>query len=119
MEIGNPEVDVGEGVSAVDHHQDSLAVRHVRDLPHGQDLAGDVDHVADHEQPGLRRDGVGVEPHDLLVRLRVEGQGHELVDQAVAPGLEREHVEHRPIVLRCHHRFVSGLPVEAGDDGVE
>ena len=65
-ELRNLVIEVGERVRAVDHHVDAPRVRHVDDLAHRKNLAGDVHDVRHHHQPRARRDGAGVE----LARLR-------------------------------------------------
>ena len=68
-EVGNPEVEVRERVRAVHEHVHAARVRHVGDLPHRQDVSGDVDHVRHHQQPRARRDGASAYTlHDLVVR---------------------------------------------------
>jgi hypothetical protein len=118
-ELGNAEVELCERVRAVDEHGHTLAVCHVRDLAHRQDLARDVDDVRDQQQPRALRDRVRVERDDLVVGGRVDRQRHEAVREPEAPGLLLEHQQHRAVVLVRHHRFVAALPVEARDHRVE
>jgi hypothetical protein len=108
-----------EGMRAVDQHGHAARVRHVGNLPYRQDVASDVHDVAHHQESRLVRDGVGVDLHDFVVRLRVARNRDDLVDGSVAARDEPEIRQHVPVILRGHHRFVARLPVETVHDGVE
>ena len=118
-EIGDREVELAERMRAVDHHLHAARMRHLDDPAHRQDLPGDVDHVADHEQARLRRDRFLVDVDDFVIGSRMHRHGDNAIDDAVPPRLQLEHVEHRTVVLLGHHRLVAGFPVEAVDDRVE
>jgi hypothetical protein len=70
-------------------------------------------------EPGLRRDGVGVDLDDLVVRFRIDRQRHDAIHHAVSPSLELEHVEHGAVVLLGHDGFVARIPVVAVDHRIE
>jgi hypothetical protein len=108
---------VGKGVRAVDEHVHAARVRHVRDLPHRQDVSGDVDHVRHHQQPRPRSDGLRIHAHDLIVCARMRRHAHESIDHAVATGDEAELREHVAVVLFGLDGLVTRLPVVAVDDG--
>ncbi len=67
VEVGNPVVELGERVRAVDHDVHALRVRHRAHFLDRQNLSGDVDHMADHQQARARSDRIRVELDDLVI----------------------------------------------------
>ena len=117
--VGNAIVELRERVRAIDHHVHTTRVRHLGHFPHRQHLAREVHHMTDHEQARPRGDRIGVRPHHGVVALRVQRDVHHPVHHPVAPRLQLELVDHRAVVMRGVHRFVTGLPVDARDHRVE
>ncbi len=118
-EVRDPEVEMREGVGAIHHHRHAVRVRHVADFPDREDLPRDVHQVGHHQEPRAGTEAALVEPDNLVVGRGMPGQGHDAVDDPVAPRLHPEHVEHGAVILGGHHRLVPGLPLDAGNHGVE
>ena len=78
VEVAGLEGEVGEGVGAVHHHLDAARVGQGADLLHGEDLAGEVRHVAEVDDPRPRGDGPREAVHDVLHR-EGGGTGNEIV----------------------------------------
>src|SRR6202521_2499820 len=98
MQVGKSIIEVREGVRSVDHYRYAMRVSHVANGAHRQDVPGDVHHVGYHQQSRLRRQRVGVYPHDLIVRLRVHRDINESIQQLIASRLPFEYVNHRAIL---------------------
>jgi hypothetical protein len=73
IQVGDPEVEVRQRVSAVDDHRDAVPARHPHHVADRQDLSGEVDHVTHQDQPRPRCDGGLEAPHHLRRILRGHG----------------------------------------------
>ncbi len=101
-----------QGVGPVHQHRDAVAAAERGEFLHGQDLAGEVDHVAAQDHACARGDGLLEEPHDFGGILRGNRDPDLLQQDAVAPLSLAEGRDHAPVVLGRGEHFVSPLEVE-------
>ena len=112
-EVALFEIELGEGMRAVDDGLNAVRARHVADCFHRSDLAGDVDHVRDENESGAVGDSFFKRGGDLAEILWRNRNLNEL-ELEIFPFFPLTQCgEHPRVVLGRGENFVAGFEVHA------
>ncbi len=118
VEIVAREGEVREGVRAIHEDLDPLLPRHLHDLPHRENLPGEVGDVRDFDDAGARRDRRAELLDDVVVRRRRHLERDLLEDDPVAPYPLLPCSDHPTVVLVRDDHLVAALEVEPENHGL-
>src|SRR5215207_10383699 len=113
------ELELREGVRAVDNRLGAAPPRQLADVADGRDLPRQVNRVRDEDEPRARSEAGLVGGRDLRRVFRRDGNTDELETDAVAPLALPQSGEHARVVLRRRQNLVAGLEVETEEQGFE
>ena len=112
------EREVGEGMRAIHEYFDPFRPRHVDDLTHRHDLAGQVRDVRHLNHPGPRCDRSGKRIHHIFRLQQRHRELHLLQHDPFATHALFPRVDHATVVLRRDDHFIAALEIESEDHGL-
>ncbi len=118
-EIALFEVELGEGMGAVDDGPDAADARDVADSFHRRDLAGDVDLVRDEDEASAIGDSFFKRGGDLVEVFRRNRNLNELQFEPFSFLALTQRSEHARVILGGGEDFVAGLEVHAHEQNLE
>ncbi len=113
------EIELGEGMGAVDDSLNTAGTRHVANCFHRSDLAGDVDLVGDQDKPSAVGDSFFKCRGDLVEVLRRNRNLDELKFEAFSFSPLTQGGEHARVILGSGENFVVRLEVHAHEQNLE
>ena len=119
IEFSQVHFDLAHAMGSVYQNFHPVPVRHVAYFAYRQNLSGNVDHMADHEQARSGCDLLLIEGDELLIRFRVVRYRHLFAYHPVPFGDQFEMVLHGAVILLGVDGLVPCLPGVAPDNGIE